>query len=517
MLTGTAGLRTLLRRATGVGAGLAAVVVVSAVAAATLGPSSNSRHIALRQVVLGAQRRRRADLLPPQSRGSASTRGLRCRWCRRSNQLSKVSPLSPWRQVQTPQEGPASQATPPQARSRAGPPPVNPHRAHPALTGKGVAESLVLEPKERTSRRWRPGLAVRLAALHAGILTVVLVAVGVQVDRIVAGNLLASVNTGLVEELAEYGNAAAHRGNGTPLVTFDQSYLRTHQLPSGHAVLLAVARGAAPPRGAILGSSGSNQIRSSALVADWLNHIPNQSLFGQITAGGVSYRVLVSPVLSGGQVVGAFIASADLTGVSQAVASQLVAVIVEGAVALIAAVLTAYLLLRRVLRVVDGVTTTAADISESDLTRRLAYQGPDDEVGRLARTFDRMLERLSASFAGQRRLLADVSHQLRTPLTVIRGHLELLLRDGTSDADEVAGTLAVVLDELDGTALLVDRLLLLGRALEPEFLEEEPIALGSFLADILDAGEVLGDRNWVLRPVPPWACSATAPSSAVHC
>ncbi len=366
-----------------------------------------------------------------------------------------------------------------------------------------MAESLVLEPTERTSRRWRPGLAVRLAALHAGILTVVLVAVGIQVDRIVAGNLLASVNTGLVEELAEYGNAAAHRVNGTPLVTFDQSYLRSHQLPSGHAVLLAVARGAAPPRGAILGSSGSNQIRSSPLVANWLNHIPNQSLFGQITAGGVSYRVLVSPVLSGGQVVGAFIASADLTGVSQAVASQLVAVIVEGAVALIAAVLTAYLLLRRVLRVVDGVTTTAADISESDLTRRLAYRGPDDEVGRLARTFDRMLERLSASFAGQRRLLADVSHQLRTPLTVIRGHLELLLRDGTSDADEVAGTLAVVLDELDGTALLVDRLLLLGRALEPEFLEEEPIALGSFLADILDAGEVLGDRNWVLRPVPP--------------
>lgn len=53
MLTGTAGLRTLLRRAAGVGAGLAAVVVVSAAAAATLGPSSNSRHIALRQVVLG--------------------------------------------------------------------------------------------------------------------------------------------------------------------------------------------------------------------------------------------------------------------------------------------------------------------------------------------------------------------------------------------------------------------------------------------------------------------------------
>ncbi|MHB8393095.1 MAG: sensor histidine kinase [Candidatus Dormibacteria bacterium] len=355
----------------------------------------------------------------------------------------------------------------------------------------------------RTGKRWRPGLAVRLAALHAGILTVVLVAVGLQVDRVVAGNLLGSVNTGLVEELAEYGNAAAHRSSSTPLANFDQTYLHTHQLPSGHAILLAVARSAAPPRGAILGSSGSTPIRTSALVTDWLDRIPNHSVFGEITAAGVSYRVLISPVLSSGRVVGAFIASADLTGMSQAVASQLEVVIVEGAVALIAAVMTAYFLLRRVLRVVDGVTTTAEEISESDLTRRLAYQGPDDEVGRLARTFDHMLERLASSFAGQRRLLADVSHQLRTPLTVIRGHLELLLRDGTTDAEEVAGTLAVVLDELDGTALLVDRLLLLGRALEPEFLEEEPIELGPFLADILDAGDVMGDRHWVLRPVPP--------------
>ena len=162
----------------------------------------------------------------------------------------------------------------------------------------------------------------------------------------------------------------------------------------------------------------------------------------------------------------------------------------------------AYLLLRRLLRTVGRITTTAASIEHGDVDRRLGDQGTDDEVGQLAATFDAMLDRLQAAMVVQRRLLSDVSHQLRTPMTVARGHLEVLARQPTADLAEVRETVGVVVDELDHMRALVERLLLLGRALEPDFLQVEALDLRTFLSDLFDAARVLADRRWTLAPVP---------------
>jgi two-component system OmpR family sensor kinase len=110
--------------------------------------------------------------------------------------------------------------------------------------------------------------------------------------------------------------------------------------------------------------------------------------------------------------------------------------------------------------------------STDELSRRVGGREANDEVGRLARAFDRMLGRLEQSFRSQQRFLADSSHELRTPLTVARGRLELL-------ADELDGrarpSLAVVTDELDRMARIVDDLLLLARLDEGLELVPEPV------------------------------------------
>jgi signal transduction histidine kinase len=96
----------------------------------------------------------------------------------------------------------------------------------------------------------------------------------------------------------------------------------------------------------------------------------------------------------------------------------------------------------RALRPVAAITAVARDIQASDLSRRIAYSGPDDELGRLAATFDDMLERLDAAFHTQRRFLADTSHDLRTPLAVIRSNIDVLADDPDatlSDWKEAAG------------------------------------------------------------------------------
>lgn len=148
------------------------------------------------------------------------------------------------------------------------------------------------------------------------------------------------------------------------------------------------------------------------------------------------------------------------------------------------------------------VADAAEEITVSgDLSRRLHYEGPDDEVGRLSRTVDGMLDRLETVFRDRAELLADVSHQLRTPLTIVRGHLEVLSHSGYGDPEEVAETVALVIDELDQLALMVERMLLLGQALERDFLVEEPVELPALLDEVLEASRFLGERDWVLGPV----------------
>ena len=90
----------------------------------------------------------------------------------------------------------------------------------------------------------------------------------------------------------------------------------------------------------------------------------------------------------------------------------------------------------RVLKPVGEITSVARAIQASDLSRRIALDGPDDELKRLGDTFDEMLARLDTAFSSQRRFLADTSHDLRTPLTVIRSNVELVADDPGSTLED---------------------------------------------------------------------------------
>lgn len=90
----------------------------------------------------------------------------------------------------------------------------------------------------------------------------------------------------------------------------------------------------------------------------------------------------------------------------------------------------------RVLKPVGEITSVAREIQASDLSRRIALAGPDDELRRLGDTFDEMLERLDIAFSSQRQFLADTSHDLRTPLTVIRSNVELVADDPNADVED---------------------------------------------------------------------------------
>ena len=106
-----------------------------------------------------------------------------------------------------------------------------------------------------------------------------------------------------------------------------------------------------------------------------------------------------------------------------------------------------------------------------------------------------MLARLETGFTEQRRFLDDAGHELKTPLTVLRGHLELLDVD---DRNEVVETRDLLLGEVDRMARLVSDLLVLAKSRRPDFLAPAPTDLGQLTVSILAKARALGDRDWRL-------------------
>jgi two-component system OmpR family sensor kinase len=148
----------------------------------------------------------------------------------------------------------------------------------------------------------------------------------------------------------------------------------------------------------------------------------------------------------------------------------------------------------RLLAPLRAVRDTAREISTTDLSGRIPETGNDD-ITALTRTFNEMLARLEDGVEAQRRFLDDAGHELKTPLTVLRGHLELLESDNPADVER---TRALLVDEVDRMNRLVGDLILLAKSRRPDFVQPHPVELGDLTLSLLEKARALGDRDWVL-------------------
>jgi signal transduction histidine kinase len=143
-----------------------------------------------------------------------------------------------------------------------------------------------------------------------------------------------------------------------------------------------------------------------------------------------------------------------------------------------------WLVAGRVLRPLRTITNTARDISASNLHKRLALEGPDDELTRLANTIDGLLGRLEDSFDAQRQFVANASHELRTPLTYERALLEVALADPNATAETFRETCERVLAAGEQQERLIEALLTLSRS-QRGLDQHEPFDLAAVAADVL--------------------------------
>jgi signal transduction histidine kinase len=239
-----------------------------------------------------------------------------------------------------------------------------------------------------------------------------------------------------------------------------------------------------------------------------------------VAAGDANVRLLTVPIHQAGTdaVVGAVQVGESLAPLENTMAAVERLLLITGGGALLLAVIVGWLLTRAALSPVARITATARHIAATgDYRQRLHVMPPrfghGDELFFLAATFNDMIARLEHMLESQRRLLADTSHELRNPITIIRGNLALLRRDGVPESTRLEAVVEAE-DEAARMGRLVGDLLLLARAdagepptlrrvsvdlaeVATEVIEQAHYAAGKRELSVLTSGEcvVLGDRD----------------------
>jgi signal transduction histidine kinase len=222
-------------------------------------------------------------------------------------------------------------------------------------------------------------------------------------------------------------------------------------------------------------------------------------VYTNVLINGREMRVLTSPMFARGELLANVQAVALLSTVNNARETLLLVMAGGGAVAVIASIMIGAWLSRRALTPIAGITGAAAKIAETDdLSTRLPWSGPMDELGRLVSVFNGMMDRLQDLFSVQQRFVADVSHELRTPLTAIRGNLDLIKRYGMDET-----SLEAIESETDRMQRMVNDLLLLARADYGGLtLDLEPLDLDTTMMEAHRQAQILvKDRDLQVRLV----------------
>lgn len=220
---------------------------------------------------------------------------------------------------------------------------------------------------------------------------------------------------------------------------------------------------------------------------------------GRLDLGqGRAVRFVVEPVTRAGADIGGLLVATPADGVGAEPQLVLRAMLVTAPVIIIAALLLGYWLAGRATRPLQGIMDEVEAISDGrSLHRRVAVPMSQDELARLAVTLNQMLARLEQSFGSLRRFTADASHELKTPLMVLRAGVERALTHPRTP-DEVLPLLDETLEEINQMSEMVDSLLTLARADEGRApLAVERTDLRALVEEAAETAGMLGEEAGV--------------------
>jgi two-component system OmpR family sensor kinase len=295
----------------------------------------------------------------------------------------------------------------------------------------------------------RLSIRVRLTVLFAGVMAVVLLAIGGFVYQRVGSSLTASLNNDL-RIRADDVSAASREGNAEKARDFGGA--------EGVAQLLS-------PRGTVIRATqalGSTPLLTPAEFKAAQKGPIFVTAHAPAAFGDERWRLLARPV-SAEQPTRVAIVAASLKPRTEALQELLVQLLLAGAAALVLASIAGYSIAAAALRPVEEMSRRAAAISLQGGDKRLPVPPTGDEIAKLGERLNEMLARLETAFAHERRFLADASHELQTPLAILRAELEIALRRPRS-RDELEEVVRSAQEETNRLRRLAEDLLVVARA-----------------------------------------------------
>lgn len=170
--------------------------------------------------------------------------------------------------------------------------------------------------------------------------------------------------------------------------------------------------------------------------------------------------------------------------------------LVEMVLGLVLALFLGYFVSQRLLQPIRSMTDTVKSIEVSDLGTRLEVSSTKDELSELAVTFNCMLERIQQGFDQQQRFVSDASHELRTPVTVIRGYADMLSRWGRHDEETLQEGLEAIGSEAENMQELIEKLLFLARADQKrQILHKELLDMQALVGDVFRKMQMAVDSH----------------------
>jgi heavy metal sensor kinase len=209
---------------------------------------------------------------------------------------------------------------------------------------------------------------------------------------------------------------------------------------------------------------------------------------------GDSVRMYTAPILENGRLIGVVQVAQTLVGVRVSLQRLLSALLLGGPLLVLLAAFGSFLLAARTLAPIDHITLTARRISGENLSARLALPATNDEVGRLAATFDEMLARLEGAFRRERQFTSDASHELRTPLAAMQVILGVV-REQRRTPEDYEQALADLSEEVDRLRALAEDLLRLARGDTLQITVREDVNLSTMLRDVADSLHPLAEAK----------------------
>ncbi len=301
----------------------------------------------------------------------------------------------------------------------------------------------------------------RLTLYYAALLTLIIISFGALTYGVMRWTMIGTIDSTLIDTanlittnsrllpVPGFGAPSRMEIELAPLDLFRASgvYVQAWEIVDGVAVF----------KESSLNAAG---LGTAPLDAGMLGH--HEPIFSNNSINNVALRVLTVPVIqsSSGRLVGNIQVATELETVNRASKQLLIVVLASCVVAILGAGMLSMWFSHRALVPIEHITQAASKIAgTNDLSTRLRWKGPADELGKLISVFNQMMGRIQHLFSVQQRFVADISHELRTPLTAIQGNIALMKRYGVD-----AASLDDIESECQRMTRLVNDLLMLARA-----------------------------------------------------